>query len=129
MPQELEVVYEVETGKPVYMHSVDAAEACNLGDYTRLPPEGHPVPEQELAAAMAQSRGLNTTTHPELQTPEQRAETRRLANAATMPVVSVPVGSPVVLTQGTAPTAPSATQQQAARRTGSQAPVAPEEKK
>jgi hypothetical protein len=82
MPQDMECVYEVATGKPVYMHSVDAAEACTLGDYTRMPPSGHEVTDQERAAAMATSRGMPGTTHPELQTPEERAESRRLANEA-----------------------------------------------
>jgi hypothetical protein len=109
MPQELELVYEVETGKPVYMHSVDASEACGLGDYTRMKPDGKDPAPDDLARAMAAAQGRNTTLHPEQMTPEQRAEARRVANAAATPVVAVPMGTPVVLAHGAAPEAPAPT--------------------
>ena len=34
MPQNPVLVYEKESGTPTYMHTVDAAEAVRLGDYT-----------------------------------------------------------------------------------------------
>jgi hypothetical protein len=112
MPQELEIVFEVATGKPAYMHSVDAAEACSLGDYSRMPPEGKEVSDEDKAKALAASRGMAGVTHPELQTPEQRAEARKAANAAATPVVQVPMGTPVVM----APASPvAATEPPAAR--------------
>ena len=100
MPQELELVYHVETGAPAYMHSVDAAEACGLGDYTRMMPKGQDEDPKAMAAALAQARGMNAVLHPELQDAEERAEHRRVANAATMPTVTVPTGTPVVLQPG-----------------------------
>lgn len=119
MPQELELVYSVETGKPAYMHSVDASEACSLGDYTRMPPKQE-VSDADRAAAMMATRGGVGPVHPELQTPEERAESRRLANAAATPVVTVPMGTPVVMTAAsptaaTSPPAPHAPAEEEAR--------------
>ena len=79
MPQNLTLVYD-QDGNPLYMHSIDAAEAVRLGDYTMAPPSGkEPTPEQ-MQVAQSRIRGMAPNPHPELQTPEQRAETRRMAN-------------------------------------------------
>jgi hypothetical protein len=80
MPQEMIVVYHSETGKPELMHSVDAAEAVNLGDYTYAPPQGAEVSTQDMAAARAKAQGWNSTVHPELMSPEDRDAMRQEAN-------------------------------------------------
>jgi hypothetical protein len=79
MPQELIVMYNIETGEPVAMHSVDAQEASRIGDYTATPPSGEPV---NVAQALTRMRSGGGTVHPELQTPDERDETRRQANEA-----------------------------------------------
>ena len=40
MPQEQVTVYSVETGAPLSMHSVDAAEAILMGSYVARAPDG-----------------------------------------------------------------------------------------
>lgn len=133
MPQELELVYHVESGAPAYMHSVDAAEACSLGDYTRMAPKGHDEDPKAMTAALSQARGMNPVVHPELQSPEERAEHRRVANAAAMPTVTVPTGTPVMFQAGGKPeNVPAAPDHDAAhRRPGvpSRTPAAEEGKK
>jgi hypothetical protein len=106
MPEDLEIVYEVATGKPVYMHSVDAAEACTLGDYSRLPAAGHEPTDQEKAAALTASRGMLGTVHPELQTPEEREATRREANAAAEQAATIARAQAALLTGAAVPPAP-----------------------
>lgn len=81
MPEELVLVYEKESGAPIYMHSIDAREAVQLGDYTQEAPGGKDPSPEEKASAMARTRGLTGSPHPELQTPEERAATRAAANA------------------------------------------------
>lgn len=81
MPQEPVTVYYVADGAPMLMHSVDAQEAMRLGDYTLVPP-GEPASGEALAAAGLQMRLPGSTIHPELQTPEARAKSRREANEA-----------------------------------------------
>jgi hypothetical protein len=91
MPQELELVYNVETGEPAYMHSVDAAEAIRLGDYVANPPSGKDPTPEARARAMAAVRGMNSPVHAELQSPEERAERRRVANEAAAAALAPPV--------------------------------------
>lgn len=105
MPQDLELVYEKETGMPAYMHSVDANEACLLGDYVRTPPKD--VDDRDKAAAMAKARGMSAPVHPELLSPEARQQQRDEAMQVTMPQVAVPVGTPVVLQAGAVPEMPA----------------------
>ena len=93
MPQDPVTVYSKETGDPFAMHSVDAQEALRLGDYVATPPED--VDPQQRAEALARMRSTGATVHPELQTPEEREETRRQANErAEMDAAS---GRPVVV--------------------------------
>jgi hypothetical protein len=74
-------MYHVETGEPRKFHSVDAREAALLGDYTFEEPKGSKKPSPEaLARASFAMTGGQATPHPELLTPEERAEQRRLAN-------------------------------------------------
>jgi hypothetical protein len=80
MPQEQVLVYLKTTGQATYMHSVDAAEAVRLGDYSLQSPTKL-TPEEEAAAQTA------AMTHaaprpPELMTPEEREAVRREANQA-----------------------------------------------
>lgn len=82
MPEELILVYEKESGQPLYMHSIDAKEAVQLGDYTMEAPAGKELSAEEQYAASASTRGMQGTVHPELQTPEQRAATRAAAAQA-----------------------------------------------
>jgi hypothetical protein len=116
MPQELYWVREKESGVAFQMHSVDAAEGLALGDYEVISDPAKDVKPEERQAAAAGMRSVGASPHPELQTPEQRAETRRLAkeeadNAAQF--ISGPLGTPMVIPAGqSAPT--------------SRAPAAPE---
>ena len=104
MPQYPVTVYDSE-GNPAVMHSVDAKEAVQLGDYTYAPPGDKPDPEK-LAAARAKFETGQAVTHPELLTEEDRTKQREAANAQTVPVVTIPTGSPVVLQQGEVATQP-----------------------
>lgn len=102
MPQELELVYEIETGMPAYMHSVDANEAVLLGDYVRTPPKGTEPDPRLIAAARARAKGMNAEVHPEMLSPEERQQRREAAMQGTVPQVTVPMGTPVVLAEGAA---------------------------
>jgi hypothetical protein len=95
MPDTLELVFEVATGKPAYMHSIDAAEAVRLGDYTTVPPAGE-IDPQEKAAAMARAKGMVSPVHAELQSAEERETSRKQANLA----AAAAVAQPVVLAHG-----------------------------
>jgi hypothetical protein len=79
VPQEPVIVYYKENGEPYAMHSVDAQEALRIGDYVATPPQGENI---DVAVAMSRMRSVDATVHPELQTPEEREETRRQANEA-----------------------------------------------
>jgi hypothetical protein len=79
VPQEPVIVFYKENGEPYAMHSVDAAEALRLGDYVATPPQGEHV---DVAVAVSRMRSADATVHPELQTPDEREETRRQANEA-----------------------------------------------
>jgi hypothetical protein len=117
MPQEPVIVYSVEDGKPIRMHSVDADEAVRLGDYTRTPPGGKDPDPAQLSAAALAMRGLGGPIHPELQTPEERAETRRQANeaaAAAAVAAGQPVPAAVAAAAAPAP-APASTERSSAR--------------
>ncbi len=98
MPETFVTVYFRETGEPFHMHSVDAAEAVRIGDYMSEPLSGYNPTPEELANVAARARGIGTATHPELMTPEQRAEHRRLAAEAAAlaarPVVMVTAAAP-----------------------------------
>jgi hypothetical protein len=109
MPQELYWVREKESGQPFQMHSVDAAEGMALGDYELITdPEKDLKPEERQAARSAMA-SPGAFPHPELQTPEQRAEVRRLAKEqadAAAQFISGPLGVPMVIPAGqSAPTA------------------------
>lgn len=89
MPDKPVCVYEVESGEPAFMHSVDAGEAVRLGQYTFTAPkdavdkDGNPTPEAAEARGRARARfmggGLDQA---ELKSPEQRATDTRKANEA-----------------------------------------------
>jgi hypothetical protein len=97
MPQNPVLVYEKEGGAPVYMHTVDAAEAVRLGDYTPAPPGGEPPDPEARASAMSRFKAGQATTHPELQTEEEKTETRRKANEEAAVFAGLPPGTPVVV--------------------------------
>jgi hypothetical protein len=89
MPQEPVLVYSTVDGEPAAMHSVDAAEATRLGDYTYASPkdakdkDGAETPEHAAARGRAMARfmggGLDQA---ELKSPEEREESRQRANEA-----------------------------------------------
>jgi hypothetical protein len=124
MPSQPVTVYDPD-GNPVVMHSVDAAEAVGLGDYTYAAPGDKPDPEK-LAAARAKFQGMNAELHPELMTPEQREETRRVANERAAALPEVPPGASVVV-MAPPPAEPRPAPAQAKRPAGTApAPPAPE---
>jgi hypothetical protein len=112
MPDELVMVYSVETGDPVAMHTVDAAEACALGDYTLTAPDDEVSPEAK-ALAMARSRGMTGAPHPELQSKEERDRTRQEANDA---AAAQAAASAALTAAAMAAIAPAAQPTPAARR-------------
>ena len=97
MPQNPVLVYEKEGGLPCYMHTVDAAEAVRLGDYTPVPPGGEPPEPEARASAMSRFKTGQAATHPELQTEEEKAETRRKANEEAAVFAGLPPGTPIVV--------------------------------
>ena len=96
MPQNPVLVFEKETGTPAYMHTVDAAEAVRLGDYTPVPPGEPPDPEVR-ASAMSRFKTGQAGTHPELQTEEEKTEARRKANEEAAVFAGLPPGTPIVV--------------------------------
>jgi hypothetical protein len=104
MPNEPVTVYAVDDGTPTMMHSVDAAEAVGLGDYTYTAPTAEPD-EAKMTAARARFQGMNATLHPELMTPEERARTRAEANELAAQMPPVPPGASVVVMAGAPPAA------------------------
>jgi hypothetical protein len=101
MPQELVLMYHVETGEPRKFHSVDAHEAMQLGDYTYEAPKGKAPSPERMAQADFAMRAAQAMPHPERLTPEERAEQRRVANEeaarmAAQPVVLASGGSATV---------------------------------
>ena len=97
MPQQLFWVREKESGQAFQMHSVDAAEGLALGDYEVIAEPLKDLSSEERTAAAAGMRATGASTHPELQTPEQRAETRRQANEIAAMTAGVPPGAQVVV--------------------------------
>ncbi len=103
MPQELYWVREKESGQAFQMHSVDAAEGLALGDYELITDPEKDLKPEERQAARAGFGGPGAFPHPELQTPEQRTETRRLAKEEAdgkAQFVSGPLGTPMVIPAG-----------------------------
>ena len=80
MPQEQVLVYLKTTGQATYMHSVDAAEAVRLGDYSIQPPTK--LSPEEEAAVQTAAMTHQAPRPPELMTPEEREAVRREANLA-----------------------------------------------
>jgi hypothetical protein len=91
MPQELVLMYHVETGEPKRFHSVDAHEAAQLGDYVYEAPKGKTASPQMLAQADFSMRAAQVMPHPELLSPEERAQQRRLANEEAARITAQPV--------------------------------------
>lgn len=118
MPQELYWVKEKESGQVFQMHSVDASEGLALGDYELVAdPEKDIKPEDRQAARNAMG-SPGAFPHPELQTPEQRTETRRLAKEqadAQAQFISGPLGVPMVIPAGQSAPATHAPAASAAR--------------
>jgi len=79
MPEAPIMVVNIETGDYTYMHSIDASEACGLGDYRMATAEEVSGTSAKKTAALHQFRNLNVTPPPELQTPEQKAAIRAAA--------------------------------------------------
>lgn len=126
MPQNPILVYEKEGGHPTYMHTVDAAEAMRLGDYTPVPP-GKEVSSEERASAMSRFKTGQGATHPELQTEEEKEETRKKANEEAAVFAGLPPGTPVVV-QAPSERPASRAAHQAAQRpaaTSSESPPTP----
>jgi len=80
MPQNPVLVYEKEGGAPTYMHTVDAAEAVRLGDYTPAPPGGKDVEPEARASAMSRFR---TGQVPRILNSRPRKSARRPARKPT----------------------------------------------
>jgi hypothetical protein len=97
MPQNPVLVYEKEGGQPCYMHTVDAAEAVRLGDYTPAPPDKEGPSPEARASAMSRFKTGQGATHPELQTEEEREDTRAKANEEAALMAGVPAGAQVVV--------------------------------
>jgi hypothetical protein len=115
MPQNPVLVYDKD-GKACYMHTVDAAEAMRLGDYTPTAPSKEGASPEERASAMSRFHTGQGATHPELQTDEEREEARTKANEEAALFAGVPPGTPVVVQ---APSERPAVQAARARSTGS----------
>jgi len=128
MPQNPVLVYEKEGGAPTYMHTVDAAEAVRLGDYTPAPPGGKDVEPEARASAMSRFRTGQGATHPELQTEEEREEARTKANEQAELMAGVPEGAQVVVmapTPAASPSARSTTRSHQATSSSSTPPAPP----
>ena len=129
MPQEQVLVYELATGTPYFMHSVDAAEAVRMGDYTYTAPGGKDAAPEDLAVARARAKGMSAPGHPEMMSPEQRERVREEANQVVMPTVAVPMGQPVVLEESHAPVASTPKQELHASGRATRSHQASEDKK
>jgi hypothetical protein len=98
MPNEPVLVYSTVDGEPAMMHSVDASEACRLGDYTYMAPkethdkDGVEVPEHAMARGRAMARfmggGLDQM---ELKSPEEREDVRAMATEVEAKRMAPPV--------------------------------------
>ena len=97
MPQNPILIYEKDGGKAVYMHTVDAAEAIRLGDYTPTPPGSEGPSPEERASAMSRFKTGLAMTHPELQTEEEKQEARQKANEEAELLAGLPPGTPIVV--------------------------------
>ena len=128
MPQNPVLVYATEGGAPTYMHTVDAAEAVRLGDYTPAPPGGKDVEPEARASAMSRFRTGQGATHPELQTEEEREEARAKANEQAELMAGVPEGAQVVVmapTPAASTSARSSARSQPAASSAAHAPANP----
>jgi hypothetical protein len=128
MPQNPVMVYAKEDGTPCYMHTVDAAEAVRLGDYTPAPPGGKDVEPEARASAMSRFRTGQGATHPELQTEEEREESRAKANEQAELMAGVPEGAQVVVmapSKADAPTARSTARSHQATTSSPPPPATP----
>ena len=124
MPQNPVLVFEKETGQPSYMHTVDAAEAVRLGDYTPTPPGEPPDPEAR-ASAMSRFKTGQAATHPELQTDEEKAAAREKANEEAAVFAGLPPGTPIVVQAPSERPASRAAQQVASRTPTSSSSATP----
>src|SRR4030095_9010754 len=97
MPQNPVLVYEKDGGTPTYMHTVDAAEAIRLGDYTPTAPDKEGPSPEERTSAMSRFRTGQGVTHPELQTEEEREKAREEANEKAELLAGIPEGAQVVV--------------------------------
>jgi len=128
MPQNPVLVYAKEDGTACYMHTVDAAEAVRLGDYTPAPPGGKDVEPEARASAMSRFRTGQGATHPELQTEEEREEARAKANEQAELMAGVPEGAQVVVmapTPAASPSARSGARSQPGASSAAHAPATP----
>ena len=134
MPQNPVLIYSTEDGTPTYMHTVDAAEAIRLGDYTSAAPSKEGASPEERASAMSRFHTGQGTTHPELQTEEEREKAREEANAKAELMAGVPEGAQVVVMapgKAEAPHAPrggSTAGRSSASSSASSAPASPPRK-
>src|SRR4030095_3945334 len=79
MPEAPVLMVNIETGDYIYMHSIDASEAANIGDHRMATAEELAESNPKKVTAMNRLRNVNVSAPPELQTPEQRAATRAAA--------------------------------------------------
>jgi hypothetical protein len=124
MPQNPVLVYEKESGTATYMHTVDAAEAVRLGDYTPAPPGGEQPDAEARASAMSRFKTGQGVTHPELQTEEEKAEARQKANEEAALLAGLPPGTPIVV-QAPAERPAAQAARTAAQRASSSTPASP----
>jgi len=121
MPAQPVLVYEKETGTATYMHSVDAREAVQLGDYTYAAPSQEPSSEARAAARSKFQAGM-AVAHPELQSEEERQRLRDEANERAELTAMIPEGAQVVVM---APSASERSQRQATRPSSTRASTPP----
>jgi len=61
MPQDPTLVYDLVTGVPIWMSSVDVKEAVMLGDVGLVPVTGLEPTAEEIASALERFRGVSVT--------------------------------------------------------------------
>jgi len=96
MPQAPTLMMEKEGNTLTYMWSVDAKEGAMLGDYTPVPPDKE-ISAEERASAMSRFKTGQGMTHPEMQTDDEKEETRRKANEKAALLEGIPEGAQVVV--------------------------------
>src|SRR4029434_3128885 len=104
MPENPVMVVNIETGDYIYMHSIEAREAVQIGDHRYATVEEMQESTDKKATALNRMRNVNVNPPPELQTPEQRAATRAAAAEEAKAVAAGAVVDPLAPRQALAAT-------------------------